>query len=380
MKVAYIYTALTTYGGVDRVLTVKANYLAEHMGYDVTIITESQAGRPPVFPLSPKVKHIDLETDFDEEYHYSGLKRYMVYRRLMKQYRERMEKTLTKMRPDIVCTTCGRDLDFLCKLKDGSKKVGESHIAKQFVRNFHLMEQRGFPYNIVARYWRHKQEKAVRQLDGFVVLTKHDAESWAEVRHSTIIPNPLILNVEKCALLENHEVISVGRLEEQKGFDLLLESWAKVVAKHPDWHLTICGEGSQRGLLQSIVEKLDIGRSVSLVGQIKDVSSRYLESSIYALSSRFEGFGLVLTEAMSFGLPCVAFNCPYGPSDIITDGEDGMLVENGNTDALADGICRLIENHSQRKQFGKNAKKNIQRYAIENVMPQWDKLFTSLVK
>jgi len=380
MKIAYIYTALTTFGGVDRVLTVKANYLAEKMGYDVTIITESQTGRPPVFPLSPKVKHIDLETDFDEEYHYSGLKRYMVYRRLMKQYRERMEKTLTEIRPDIVCTTCGRDLDFLCKLKDGSKKVGESHITKQFVRNFHLMEQRGFPYNIVARYWRHKQENAVRQLDGFVVLTKNDAESWADIRRSTVIPNPLILNVEKCASLENHEVISVGRLEEQKGFDLLLPAWAKVVEKHPDWCLTIYGEGSQRGMLQTMVEKFGIGKSVRLPGQTDDVATHYLESSIYALSSRFEGFGLVLTEAMSFGIPCVAFNCPYGPSDIIADGEDGLLVENGNTDALAEGICRLIENKGLRRQLGQNAKLNIQRYAIENVMPQWDKLFTSLVK
>jgi len=380
MKIAYVYTALTTFGGVDRVISVKANYLAERMGYDVTIITESQAGRSPVFPLSPKVKHIDLETDFDEEYRYSGLKRYMVYRRLMKQYRERMEKTLTKIRPDIVITTCGRDLDFLCKLKDGSKKVGESHIAKHFVRNFHLMEQRGFPYNIVAKLWRRKQEKAVRRLDAFVVLTQHDADSWADVCKSTIIPNPLILNTDKQASLESQEVISVGRLEEQKGFDLLLPAWAKVVEKHPDWRLTIYGEGSQRGLLQTMVEKFGIGKSVRLPGQTDDVATHYLESSIYALSSRFEGFGLVLTEAMSFGIPCVAFNCPYGPSDIITDGEDGLLVENGSTDALAEGICRLIENKGLRRQLGQNAKLSIQRYAIENVMPQWDKLFTSLVK
>ncbi|MCF0197240.1 MAG: glycosyltransferase, partial [Bacteroidaceae bacterium] len=194
MKIAYIYTAICTMGGVDRVLTVKANYLADVAGHEVYIITESQAGKPLSFPLSPKVRHIDLGVDFDEQYHKPNLwSRYLCYRRLMREYRRRLTDKLMELRPDVVSTTCGREMDFLCDIKDGSKKVGESHIAKDFVRNFHLMEARGFPHNWIARYYRAKQERAIARLDAFVVLSQYDADSWAPVRKCEVIPNPLTI-------------------------------------------------------------------------------------------------------------------------------------------------------------------------------------------
>ena len=183
MKILYVYTALLTQGGVDRVLTVKANYLAERLGHDVWVVTDSQCGRPLVFPLSPRVHHIDLQTDFDEQYHHGILRRYGIYRRLMRQYRQRLEALLMEVRPDIVCTTLGREMDFLTDIGDGSCKVGESHIAKPFCRNLHLMEARGFPYNIVARLWRRRLEKSVARLDDLVVLTERDADNNPLIRH-----------------------------------------------------------------------------------------------------------------------------------------------------------------------------------------------------
>lgn len=378
MKIVYIYTALTSLGGVDRILTIKANYFADKLGYNVYIITDSQSGRPPVFPLSTKVHHIDLRTDFDEQYHYGIIKRYLCYRRLMRQYRQRLETALYEIKPDIVLTTCGRDLDFLTDIKDGSKKIGESHIAKQYCRNFHLMEAKGGIYKIVAKYWRRKQEKSIARLDALVVLTNHDAESWKSVKQAIVIPNPISITNTQASTCMSKRAISVGRLSEQKGFDMLIDAWKIVAKKHPDWVLNIYGEGGLKTSLERQINDNNLSSSLHLCGPTKNVTERYADSSIYVMSSRFEGFGLVLVEAMACGLPCISFDCPYGPSDIINNNKDGLLVDNGNVEKLAESIIYLIDNNEERIIMGKNALKSSQRYTIDNIMTKWTELFKIL--
>ena len=272
MKIAYIYTALTSIGGVDRILSTKVNYFAEQCGYEVYIITDSQAGRPPVFPLSPRVKHIDLETDFDKQYHHGLIIRTYYYFSLMKQYKKRLTNILKEIKPDFVLTTLGRDMDFLPQIKDGSIKIGESHIAKNFMRNFHLMEQKGFPYKQIVHFWRKKQEKAIKQLDALVVLTPHDAKSWESIKHAEIIPNPIPFIPQKCSTCTNKQIISVGRFSEQKGYERLIEAWAIITTKHPDWHLTIYGEGEQKNELEQLAKKKQIGTTFNICQPTQDLS------------------------------------------------------------------------------------------------------------
>lgn len=378
MRIVYIYTALTTVGGVDRVITNKVNYLAEVLGYDIYIITDSQAGRPPVFPLSPKVHHIDLETDFDEQYHYGIIRRFMCYHRLMKQYRQRLEKTLKEIKPDIVSTTCGRELDFLTEIQDGSIKIGESHIAKKYCRNFHLMEARGGIYKVIAKYWREKQENAIAKLDGFVVLTQYDADSWANVKKATIIPNPLPFIPHTHSNCKSKRIISVGRYSEQKGYDLLIEAWGRIAKNYPDWRIDIYGNGEQEEVLQELIAKYHVADSFKLNPPTQNIKDKYTESSIYVMSSRFEGFGLVLIEAMACGLPCISFDCPHGPADIIKNGENGILVENGNIEQLAKAIEYLINNEEERIRMGQQAQKMVQKYSPDSIMKMWVDLFKKL--
>ncbi len=378
MKIAYIYTALTSMGGVDRILSTKANYFAEQSGYEVYIITDSQAGHPPIFPLSPKVKHIDLKTDFDIQYHHGLIMRTYYYFSLMKQYKKRLTKVLKEIEPDFVLTTLGRDMDFLPNIKDGSIKIGESHIAKQFTRNFHLMEQRGFPYKQIAHYWRRKQENAVKQLDALVVLTQYDAESWNAVKPATVIPNPSPFTPKQFSSCQNKQIISVGRLSEQKGYDMLIETWQIVSSKHPDWKLTIYGEGLLKDELETQIKEKGVNETLHICEPTSAIAEKYAESSIYVMSSRFEGFGLVLIEAMACGVPCISFDCPYGPSDIIRNDEDGLLVENGNTKKLAEAIIYLIEHEEIRIRMGEKARISSQRYAPEQIMNQWTNLFNEL--
>ena len=379
MKIFYIYTALTTKGGADRVISNKANYLSEH-GYDISIVTDSQNGREPAFPLSQKVKLINLDIDFGKEYGHGFVYRIFMYYMLMRIYQKKITSLLFNERPDIVITTMGRDLDFLTSVKDGSIKIGEAHTNKKFLRNFHLLEQRGFPFNHIAKYWRYKMEKNVRKLNAIVLLTKEDENSWKGLTRTYMINNAVPFYPEKTSTCENKQAIIIGRYNDAKGYEYLIEAWDIVNKKYPDWKINIYGSGEYYNIVYKAIHDRNL-QNVMIMNEPTDgIMNKYLESSIYVMSSRYEGFGMVLLEAMACGVPCVAFDCPYGPRNIIRNGEDGILVEYLNSQALADSICQLIENKELRKEMGIKARTNVQRFSQESIMNQWIQLFNSLVK
>lgn len=377
MKIFYIYTALLTKGGADRVLTEKANWLAEH-GYEVGIITDTQMGRPPVFPLSPKVNLINLDIDFAKEYGHPFIIRTYLYYQLMGEYKKKMKAVLMREKPDIVITTMGRDMDFLTDIYKEGVIIGEAHTTKFFLRNFHLLEQRGFPYNIIAKYWRWKMDKKAHRLNGIVLLTKEDADSWKDVNQTFVIPNSLPFEPTQSSRLTSKQAIAVGRYNNAKGYEYLIEAWKTVHQKHPDWIINIYGSGEQKDYVKSLIERNALQDTIIMNEPTDDIMNRYLESSICVVSSRYEGFSMVILESMICGVPVVSFDCPHGPRNIIKNGEDGILVDYLNTDALADNICKLIESSELRKEMGAKAKKNIARFSREKVMKQWTDLFNQL--
>jgi glycosyltransferase involved in cell wall biosynthesis len=377
MKIYYIYTALVTKGGADRVITEKANWLAEH-GHEIAIITDTQMGREPVFPLSPKVKLIDLAVDFSQEYGHGFLVRIWMYYKLMRLYRKMVTEVLMKDRPDIVVTTLGRDISFITKIKDGSKKIGEAHTTKHFIRNFHLLEQRNVLLKYMTKLFRWHMDLQVNKLDALVVLTSQDQHDWGDKIPVYVIPNSFPFYPDKPSTCENKQAIIVGRYNSAKGYNYLIDAWKKVYQKHPDWIINIFGSGEYEDRVRKQI--LDNGlQNVVIMNHPNDhIMEEYLKSSIYVMSSVFEGFAMVLLEAMACGLPCVSFDCPYGPRNVLTDGEDGILVDYLNSQALADHICRLIENEELRKKMGSNGRRNVLRFSRETIMPQWVVLFESL--
>ena len=377
MKIYYIYTAIVTKGGADRVIAEKANWLAEH-GHEIAIITDTQMGREPAFPLSPKVGLIDLAVDFSQEYGHGFLVRIWMYYKLMRQYRRMVTDVLMKDRPDIVISTLGRDISFITKIKDGSKKIGEAHTTKHFIRNFHLLEQRNVLLKYMTKLFRWHMDRQVNRLDALIVLTSQDQHDWGDKIPVYVIPNSVPFYPEKPCTCENKQAIIVGRYNSAKGYNYLIDAWRIVYQKHPDWIINIYGSGEYEDRVRKQIQDDGLQNVVIMNNPTDHIMEEYLKSSIYVMSSVFEGFAMVLLEAMSCGLPCVSFDCPYGPRNVITDGEDGFLVEYLNSQALADHICKLIENEELRKRMGSNGRRNVLRFSRETIMPQWVELFKSL--
>jgi len=374
MKILYAVESVNLPGGYDRIIIEKCNYLAEH-GHDVIICVSSHALAQPYYTISDKVQVVDLHIDFHSQYGHNLLYRAWLYFSLMHRYKKELKKLLLSEHPDVVITTLGREIDFISDIDDGSTKIGESHIAKDYVRNLHLMEQRGLIYRMIALYWRKKIDCKVKKLAALVLLTQHDADSWKGLTQTVVIPNSLPFYPQQGSSCENKQVIFVGRLNEQKGLEYLVDTWAKVNKKHPDWALHMYGDGEQKQMLSQLIKEAGLERTVIVHQPTPIIMDKYLESSAFLLTSRFEGLPMVLIEALACGLPVVSFDCPWGPADIIRNGEDGFLVDYLNTDMAAQCVCQLIENAQLRKNMSAKARINVQRFNRDVVMKQWLDLF-----
>lgn len=377
MRIAYVYDAIARIGGVERILVDKMNYLAEVYGYEVYLITAAQGRHPFSFPLSDKVKHRDIDARFHVQYQYGYPKRLWMKWKLDRRFKLNLARAITEIDPDIVIGTTYYKADVICRLRCRARKVIESHCAKSYTG-----QNDGIRRNGVVQWFHNRQldkynRTIERRSDAIVALTRGDAAEWKK-ENVFVIPNMIKEMPERQSSCEAHRVVSAGRLIYQKGYDLLIEAWSMVYKKHPDWRLDIFGEGSLREELQRQISGKGLERVITLHPSTPHIMEEFLQSSIYVMSSRFEGFGLVLTEAMACGLPCVSFDCPYGPSDIITHGEDGVLVEKDKVEQLAEGINYLIENGDERKRYGRNAAINAKRFQCNNIMINWSNLLKPL--
>ena len=375
LKIVYCTPALYLAGGVERVLTLKANYFAEHFGYDITIILTDGKGKPFAYPLSDKIKVVHLDINFEELWTCSFLKKIFVYLKKQRIFKRRLTEELMRIRPDITVSLLRREINFINGIKDGSKKIGELHVNRANYRNFEANDTNVIK-RIFERFWMKNLVSHLKRLDRFVVLTHEDGASWSELPKVEVIPDPLSFSPQVQSSLSSKRIIAAGRYVYQKGFDLLLHAWASVEKRCPDWELVIFGAGD-RTPYERLSSELLLQRC-SLNGPTADIEKEYLNSSLFAFSSRFEGFGMVLIEAMACGLPVVSFACPCGPKDIITDGIDGLLVENGNVSQLAEKIIYMIEHPEERARMGQKAKLKSEQYKIENLAQVWKRLFESL--
>ena len=380
MKILYVINKMTNLAGIERILTCKMNYLSEKSEYSVFLLTYEQPNQALSFQLNERITYCPINAPIPQREGmtlYRWIKAYICARKVFKH---EFYNFIRNIHPDIVICT-GYAYPVLDIIIDASRQINAKTIMESHVKG-DTVSMKKYVYNRTLAYmfsfWDHYILNKIKKTDCVVTLTQEDKEFWKPyVKRIEVIPNVLTITPRKVMDYRVKRVIAAGRYVHQKGFDLLLEAWHRINKNLSDWHLYIFGNENRKPF-QRIVDKYDMNHHVHLMPATPEIVEEFSKSSIFVLSSRFEGFGLVLAEAMSCGLPCISFDCPYGPRDIITDEEDGILVENGNIDALTKAIERLMSDEGLRRSMGEKAINNVARFNRDIIMNQWNQLFLSL--
>ena len=378
MNLIYCTHSLCNPGGMERVLVNKVTYLVNRLHWDITVVTTDQKRRPVFYSLPEGVKLIDLDINYSDDNNKHPIGKIIGYLIKRHKQRKRLTALLKKEKADIVISLYPSESSFIPNIKDGSKKVLELHYCKFF----RLQYGRSGLLGLIDK-WRTKQdEKIVRRFDKFVVLTNEDKGYWGALPNIMVIPNAAMHVSNKYSDVSPHRVIAVGRLDYQKGFDRLIQAWELIQksGRYSDWQLDIFGQGEWRKMLQQAVDDKGLSDSVLINQPTQDIGKEYAGSSMLVMSSHYEGFPMVMIEAMACGLPVVSFDYKCGPRDIIQDGQNGLIVTDGDIQGLADAMMRLMNDESLRKQMSERAKKVVDIYSEKTVMKQWTELFESLVK
>lgn len=378
MKIAYVYSTMARPGGTERMITEKANYLSEQFGYDITIISCFQLpNEENFFNKSNKVKQINLAVPYFSQYKEKYPKRLWVKWQANRQLRNSITQSVQQIDPDILIGVSRFKANFISSVKCRAKKIIECHevryntiydasVNQSFLARVYMQIYSFFYFRTVERH-----------ADILITLTEEDAVLWKRAKHTEVIRNFSTLPVSQHSNCTAKRVIAAGRLAWEKGFGRLVQVWSIVSSKHPDWHLVIFGEGNMYNTLQTLM-KIYKTKNVFFHNFTSTISQEYTNSSICAVTSYFEGFSLAILEAMKHGVPCVAFDCPFGPRSIINDSYNGFLVDDGDIRRFADRLCRLIEDENLRKDFSANAIEKSKSFDVDIIMRQWKALFEQM--
>ena len=378
-KIVYCTPALYSAGGTERVVSFKANYFADVLGYDVSIIVTEGKNGNSFFPLSDKVKVINLGLNFEELWNIAFVKKVLLYLKKQRKYKKLLTNELLRIRPDITITTLRREINFINEIPDGSIKIGEQHLSRTNYRKIDARFSKLYEISFF-RWWKDRVVTSLTKLDRLVVLTSDAASEWPELTNITMIPDPLSIKVNNRSLLGSKRVITIGRYSYEKGYDILLKIWSIVEKRCTDWQLDIFAMGDPTPYVK-IMDELSIDKKrCHLNSSVVDVENEYINSSILVQPSRTEGFGMVLVEAMACGLPVISFDCENGPRSIISDGEDGFLIPPFEVDLFADRLVQLMNDDVLRKVIGEKGQSKSQLYRIDSVGVQWKQLFDELMK
>lgn len=355
---------------MERVLLDRIKELEDKKKYKIYIvITENKRDTHFKYEFLKSVEIKNLEINYYDLKKLSLLKRMIITKIKGLKHKKKLKLYLEKIQPDVVVALGTEEKYILPKVKGKYKIILEHHFEKNYLKR----KKGGIFYKLLVKYLEIKEKKLLEEFDEFLVLTNEDKEQWKSSK-IRVIPNYCTIDTKQVSELKNKKVIAVGRLEYQKGFDILIDVWKKVNEICNDWILEIYGEGNERKKLENKIREYRLEDKILLKGIEENIGSKYLESSIYIMTSRFEGMPMVLLEAQSYGLPIVSFDCPCGPRDIITNGKDGYIIKFGNIEEMVNEILKLIENYDLRKDFSKNAIKNVDKYSKDKIIKQWENL------
>jgi glycosyltransferase involved in cell wall biosynthesis len=363
MRLLYIVPSCNTEGGVARVLSIKTNYLIEKMGYEIHILTQNSGSYSPFYDFNSRIVFHDVILGGN-------------FFKFFKDYRKNLKNYIKTVKPDItiVCDNGFKAFTVPFFVKTEIPMLFECHGSKFIEEN----KSKFYFLSKGINFFKYKLKSlGARKYSRFIALSKESVEEW-DVNNYSIIPNPCWLKVTADNLLDNKRVIVVARNSYEKGLDRLLLIWQQIAQKNPDWTLEIYGDGLKP--LKAIAEKLRIHSTLQFNSPVLNIEDKYKKASLLVMTSRHEGFPMVLVEAMAAGLPCIAYDCPVGPRAIITDGENGILVQDGKDQLFVEKLDMLIKDAAFRKKLGKKAHESVAKYDLDTIMLQWENLLESVIK
>lgn len=360
MNLVFITNTLNEIGGIERVMSRLSNYFIEKLDYNIHIISVYSTEYSNFFKLNKKINITNLGIKYEEK---NSLKsRFLEGIYISKKIQE----VLYNEKYDIIMTFHPNISNIILQRK--SKFKGKIVVTDH--NNHKYYRKRRLILNIVN----------YRKADKVVVLTQSDKIFYSRFLKSVVkIQNAIPFKNDEYPNYKNKRILSVGRLEKVKGFDYLIDSFSMISDRYPHWSLSIIGQGSQKQMLEEKIKNYNLEGKVAIYPPTKQIENRYLESSIYALSSRFEGFSLVTLEAMECGLPIVSFDIDAA-MEILKDSEDSLIAKSFDISEFAENLSLFMDNEERRKSYGEKAKENVQAYNIENIVLKWHTLFQEVLK
>lgn len=369
MKIVYCVNTLAFWGGLEMVTVAKANALARNPDNSVWIVTCCDDSHRTCAPVSDKVGIVGMKNELSKGFPWNILQWFLK----KKTIKTGLRKILSEINPDVLISTGGFDKWIVPSVKGDWARIREIH----FIKNYREKESGPIGVRMAAFFAEQiDYHFSIKRFDRIVVLTKEDKRvNWNDDDKVSVIPNPVRFEQGRFSSLDAKSIVAVGRLTHSKNFQSLLRVFSAVKARFPEWMLDIYGEGEDRDSLLARMDSLGLSSSVRLMGNTADIQERLPDYSVSVCSSLHEGFGMAIVEAMSCGIPVVSYDCPFGPGEIITDGLDGFLVPVGDESAMAERICRLIDDENLRKSMGSSAARRSVDFNIGSICGQWETLF-----